>query len=65
MVRVFTGEAGIGLGGLWINDRDQEWTLKVGNITGELFRDFPELRRDLTKRGRSDPTVGVHYTKRF
>lgn len=65
MVRAGFGEAGLNRTGLWINDKQQGWSLKIGDITYELLYDQYEMNpvpRVTPKRHR---TAGVHFTKRF
>lgn len=42
MVRAVLGEAGVDAGGLWIDDRQQGWALRVGDVHREMLRDEAE-----------------------
>lgn len=61
------GEAGIDAGGLWLDDRDQGWRFRAGNIRNELLYDAAESgnRRAVDSLGRSGPVWGLHVSRKF
>ena len=66
-MRVVFGEAGLDAGGLWIDDRQQGWSFRAGNIKGELLHDAAEFgnRRIVDAVGRSGPVWGFHFSREF
>lgn len=67
ILRALLGEAGIDAKGLWLDDRQQGWSLRVGNIQGELLHDAAERadRRTVQRLGRTGPIWGMHFSKKF
>lgn len=67
MLRAILGEAGIDSRGLWIDDRQQGWTLRVGNIRHEMLRDAAEWTDGQRRRlpVRTDPLWGAHFSRKF
>lgn len=66
-LRALLGEAGIDTRGLWLDDRQQGWKFRLGDIQGELIHDAAERmdRRLVNELGRSGSIWGLHFTKRF
>lgn len=67
MLRAALGEAGIDARGLWIDDRPQGWSLRLGYIQGNLLHDAAERAdmREVRRRGRTCPILGMHFVKKF
>lgn len=67
MLRALMGEAGIDARGLWIDDRQQGWSLRVGDIQGELLQEAATRleRRMVRSIAGAGPIWGVHFGKEF
>ena len=67
MLRAALGEAGADARGLWLDDRQQGWNLRLGNVQGEMIRDAAERgdRRGINDLWRSGPIWGLHFSRKF
>jgi len=69
------GQAGVDRRGLWINDTDQGWGLRVGEVSTEIFAsgaegminndDFAALDQWNEDMAATGPVFGFFFTKDF
>lgn len=72
MIRAALGQAGFDRRGLWIDDQDQGWALRVGEVSSEIYAtgvhdnmsldEFNQWNDDMQGTG---PVMGFFFSKSF
>ncbi len=60
-----TGEAGLDRRGLWVDDKDTGFSLRLGEVGGLLARDLAPHNPSASRQALSQPHAGLWFSKTF